>query len=549
MRTFCASKIFLSHNPSPTILIFTTLTGSSILRHQLISASTAIIHLLMLSFPGISTPIAPATDRQEWLDSCALHKPQNLDKMATADVPSQNNDPYHNAHDFDDENSNQQQTIPCFDGRLSSGPTASLANHPVSLDESEGFSSPAEETLTSGWVEDFLIESYLKGYSDVHANPGLISANFHQLSPQATPTEGQHNSTRFQLSGSHPSAESCTVDISTMPTNRNDPEEMLNAINMKDREAGSNCDKDEEDSDKDHRNMELWQAQYGQVMRTDDEKQICLGAISLWNWRIVGEKGKDKKKKRSVCLVGRVAATMSRLHPSLQHHNSFIRTSSVCEVNLDLVKVSSGELYRLRQPSSKHLASVTSYDSTDPTKDWDFPCICSNVSEHFKGNPSDGAELSNTSNDLIVTKTFVPNINHHRYQRLSTKTKMPSVPRDVRAMRARELALGDQTRQGYRDQAKERRNLYGGYGVGFGHRSSEQESEETTPVDCASQADNILQANSVAKRMLQSMGWNEGESLGKWNNGMVEPLQVIGNADRGGIGWTSVSGREVFKSP
>nr|CAB3504408.1 unnamed protein product [Digitaria exilis] len=37
-----------------------------------------------------------------------------------------------------------------------------------------------------------------------------------------------------------------------------------------------------------------------------------------------------------------------------------------------------GKLYRLRNPSRKYLASLSAYDSSNPTKDWGFPDICAN---------------------------------------------------------------------------------------------------------------------------------------------------------------------------
>lgn len=40
--------------------------------------------------------------------------------------------------------------------------------------------------------------------------------------------------------------------------------------------------------------------------------------------------------------------------------------------------MSSGKIYRLRNPSRKYLASLSSYDSSNPTKDWGFPNIYAN---------------------------------------------------------------------------------------------------------------------------------------------------------------------------
>jgi hypothetical protein len=38
----------------------------------------------------------------------------------------------------------------------------------------------------------------------------------------------------------------------------------------------------------------------------------------------------------------------------------------------------SGKLYRLRNPSRKYWASLSAYDSSNPTKDWGFPDIYAN---------------------------------------------------------------------------------------------------------------------------------------------------------------------------
>jgi len=53
----------------------------------------------------------------------------------------------------------------------------------------------------------------------------------------------------------------------------------------------------------------------------------------------------------------------------------------------------SGQVYRLRNPSARYVASLSSYDSADPTKDWDFPQLSSNtnsthVSKSSQSTPS-----------------------------------------------------------------------------------------------------------------------------------------------------------------
>lgn len=39
----------------------------------------------------------------------------------------------------------------------------------------------------------------------------------------------------------------------------------------------------------------------------------------------------------------------------------------------------SGQVYKLRNPSARYVASLSTYDSANPTKDWDFPQLSSNI--------------------------------------------------------------------------------------------------------------------------------------------------------------------------
>lgn len=52
----------------------------------------------------------------------------------------------------------------------------------------------------------------------------------------------------------------------------------------------------------------------------------------------------------------------------------FISTVDSCELMwlLDYCPLS-GQVYRLRTPSAKYLASLSFYDSSNPTKEWGFP--------------------------------------------------------------------------------------------------------------------------------------------------------------------------------
>lgn len=44
-------------------------------------------------------------------------------------------------------------------------------------------------------------------------------------------------------------------------------------------------------------------------------------------------------------------------------------------------------------------------------------------------------------------------------------------------------------------------------------------------------------AGSYARRMLENMGWKEGEGLGSSTKGLVEPLRAVGNKGSAGLGW------------
>ncbi|GMP33826.1 hypothetical protein CsSME_00006972 [Camellia sinensis var. sinensis] len=85
----------------------------------------------------------------------------------------------------------------------------------------------------------------------------------------------------------------------------------------------------------------------------------------LWDWSIVTRTRKDGKNQVAR-LVGRLVRQCARLHPSMPSGGGLLKTAPICEVHLDLV-------YKLRSPSAKYLASLSTYDSSNPTKDWGFP--------------------------------------------------------------------------------------------------------------------------------------------------------------------------------
>nr|CAH7720950.1 unnamed protein product [Callosobruchus chinensis] len=76
--------------------------------------------------------------------------------------------------------------------------------------------------------------------------------------------------------------------------------------------------------------------------------------------------------------------------------------------------------------------------------------------------------------------------------------------------------------EGYTDRAQRRRDTVG----------SQNPHEKTQ----AASVDESISKENKGFKMLQKMGWKEGESLGKENEGIVEPIKVIANQGKTGIG-------------
>ncbi|CAK9200592.1 unnamed protein product [Sphagnum troendelagicum] len=272
-------------------------------------------------------------------------------------------------------------------------------------------------------------------------------------------------------------------------------------------------DSDEEEAEEGEILEEQWHAHYSRVPRPGVRVRLYPGSIELWDWTTVEQEQKTAKKKKarklSVRLVGRLAPNSNNLHPSLGGSGGFIRTSPISEVDHEFVKVSSGRIYKLRRPSSKHLATITTYDSLNPTCDWGFP----QINTTFADGETDVTEAED------------------RNASVSDTTK-PS---------------GDTRKQRYRDRAAERRTLHRGFGTGPGqkgmpvHEMEKLEAETATemPTALAKAAKaRPLGSDNIGKRMLQGMGWKEGQSLGPGEGGLINPIQALGNTGRSGLGWS-----------
>ncbi|CAJ2644556.1 uncharacterized protein LOC123898595 isoform X2 [Trifolium pratense] len=254
---------------------------------------------------------------------------------------------------------------------------------------------------------------------------------------------------------------------------------------------------------------EKWRAQYGQVIESRKDLILEFPMVDLWDWEMVRASKKDGKDKVAR-LVGRLVKQSAKRHPSISSGEKKFRSASICEVYLDLV-------YRLRNPSARYVASLSTYDSADPTKDWDFPQLSSNTnSVHVSMS---GESTPNSSN------------------KIHTEKELSMLPSQLSASNSK------QTKCQYRDRAAERRNLHGGFGVGPGQKNlAAGDDTASSPDVCPQEAtEEALKksfgAGSYAGKLLEGMGWKEGEGLGSSTKGMVDPIQAVGNIGSAGLGW------------
>ncbi|EYU22163.1 hypothetical protein MIMGU_mgv1a011752mg [Erythranthe guttata] len=245
---------------------------------------------------------------------------------------------------------------------------------------------------------------------------------------------------------------------------------------------------------------ENWRAQYGQVIQLDKESiSTDLQTVDLWDWGLV--KGTKKDGQSEIArLVGKLRKPSTKLHPSVSSGGGIFKTAPICEVHLDMVRVKSGRIYRLKNPSRQYLASLSVYDAYNPTKDWGFP------------------QLSIKDSDKL------PQLDEHL-----SESQISEVLPDHNV---------------YRDRAAERRALHGGFGVGPGQKNSLEGPDYATssptlqPEEAAAESLNItFGEGSYARKILQGMGWKEGETLGLSMKGLSEPIQANGNKGTAGLGW------------
>ncbi|GMP33824.1 hypothetical protein CsSME_00006972 [Camellia sinensis var. sinensis] len=351
-------------------------------------------------------------------------------------------------------------------------PTVCIECNSSQMTESECPPPPSE------WLEDTLIDLYLSGYSNQETDV------VHDVM-MPMETDQRDN------------------------LGNNDTHELEEGEWIPDEDHGVN-DSSETISDEGASwDEENWRAQYGQVIRSGEESVPDFKVIDLWDWSIVTRTRKDGKNQVAR-LVGRLVRQCARLHPSMPSGGGLLKTAPICEVHLDLV-------YKLRSPSAKYLASLSTYDSSNPTKDWGFPEL--SIDGKIQAPPGSGGNCE------------------------AKMIKGAPVHKDLPSLPGQLCASNNHGVRAYRDRAAERRALHGGFGVGPGQKKSVdindcEPSSSVSPEEAAGEALNMsFGAGSYARRILENMGWKEGEALGSSSKGLLEPLQAVGNKGNAGLGW------------
>ncbi|KAG0617849.1 hypothetical protein M758_4G020100 [Ceratodon purpureus] len=272
---------------------------------------------------------------------------------------------------------------------------------------------------------------------------------------------------------------------------------------------------------------EQWQAQY---LRTAKPKaRSYIGSMDLWDWSIIEQEKKigKKKVKKIFRLIGRLAPNATQVHPSLRGSGGLIRTTPICEADHEFVKVSSGRIYKLRRPSSKHLTVYSGYVSSNPTQDWGLPLINTDTEEDH---------IDSSLDPIDATISSSTGSGHWNGQLASKKKNARLKPKGVDG--------GPELK--YRDRAAERRTLHKGFGIGPGqkavsvHELEKEEAEAATEMPAAlkkAASARPIGRENIGKRMLEGMGWKEGQSLGSGEGGLVDPILALGNTGRTGLGW------------
>ncbi|XP_073274309.1 uncharacterized protein [Primulina huaijiensis] len=346
----------------------------------------------------------------------------------------------------------------------------------------------------SEWLEDTLIDMYLSGYSNLTANTASsdvkIPLDANNMEKLSLPSHGGEDTEEHE-------------EGEWIPDDPN----FLSNLSKYSSDEGMSQSQEEEN----------WRAQYGQISQID-ERVSDFHVVNIWDWALVKETKKDGKTEVSR-LVGRLMKHSLKFHPSVPSGGGKLKTAPICDVYLDMVRVTTGRIYRLKIPSLQYVTSSSTYDASNPTKDWDFPKL--SIDNHTNKLPNHDQESKSQSLDAL----------DYQKDMFMSSAKPSSSSKD----------------HIYRDRAAERRALHGGFGVGIGQKSSVTCSDSIpsspnylNPEEAASEALNTsFGERSYARKILENMGWKEGEALGGSMKGLTEPIQAIGNKGNAGLGWNN----------
>ncbi|KAK4264373.1 hypothetical protein QN277_025561 [Acacia crassicarpa] len=361
------------------------------------------------------------------------------------------------------------------------GTVADEVSH-VPLDCTSSPTSEKPPPPPSEWLEDTLIDLYLSGYNKpAVADTAVVPLETDDRAELAT--DGTQDNNTYELE-----------EGEWIPDD-------ANGI------ADTMIDEDEE----------KWRAQYGQVIDSGKEVVSEFSAVDLWEWEMVRGFRKDGKEEVAR-LVGRLVKRSTKLHPSMPSGHGKFRSAPICEAHLDLVRVKTGQVYKLRNPSASYLASLATYDSANPTKEWGFPPLSSDwkVTHISKSGESSASASGGACKEK--GQSLLPN----------------------------QLAASKPRSSQYRDRAAERRMLHGAFNVGPGQKypvACDNDTPSSPVADCPQEAaaealEMSFGAGSYARKIMKSMGWKEGERLGSSTKGLLEPIQPVGNIGSAGLGWS-----------
>ncbi|KAK7350640.1 hypothetical protein VNO77_09479 [Canavalia gladiata] len=391
-------------------------------------------------------------------------------------------------------------------------------------DATNSMSSPTCENPPppSEWLEDTLIDLYLSGYKNI-----AVSAADAVTVPLET--DDGYSSLAADAYGETFAVEGEWVpdpmDESGLADNKTTVDEGIAYSNTYELEEGEWIpDTEDENGIADRSSIdegilldeEKWRAQYGQVIESGNDLVLEVPIMDLWDWEMVRGSKKDGKDKVAR-LIGRLVKPSAKQHPSIPSGGGKFRSAPICQTHLDLVGVKTGQVYKLRNPSARYVASLSTYDSANPTKDWDFPQLSPNGKITHPSKSSQSTASAPDENPV--------------------KNDMSALPS--------QLPASKQIKYEYRDRAAERRILHGGFGVGPGQKNMAVNYNMPSPpvADCPQEATSealemSFGPGSYARKLLESMGWKEGEGLGSSTKGLVEPIQPVGNVGNAGLGWS-----------